>query len=244
MTKFIPLLAVALLVSCSDAPSDPQAAAASTEAIAAEALYVVTVENLTNGQPLTPPAIATHRKPTGLFEVGSPASLGIQQVAENGNLQPLLDALAEDKHVDQVVVAVAGDPPPLLPGQSVSIEVSAERGAKYLSYVSMLICTNDGFTGVDGVRLPKRVGDAVEIESDAYDAGTEINTEDFADMVPPCPALTGVPSDDPGTGMSDPALAENGVIHHHDGIEGIADLSVAIHDWSNPAARITIVRAQ
>jgi hypothetical protein len=244
MNKLFSLLAVALLAGCSDAPSDPGAVASSTGAIAAEALYVVTVENLTTGQPLTPPAIATHRKPADLFQVGSPASPGMQQVAENGNLQPLLDALAEDRHVDQVVVAVAGDPPPVLPGQSVSVEISAERGAKYLSYVSMLICTNDGFTGVDGLRLPKRVGDVVEVESDGYDAGTEINTEDFANMVPPCPVLTGVPSDDPGTGMSDPALAENGVIHHHDGIEGIADLSVAVHDWSNPVARITIVRAQ
>ncbi len=245
MIKFIPLLAAALLVSCSDSPSgDSQAVAASTEAIGGQAVYLVTVENLTGGQPMTPPVIATHRKPTGLFEVGSLASFGVKEIAENGNLEPLVEALSEDKHVDEVVVAVAGDPPPVLPGQSVSIEISAERGAKYLSFASMLICTNDGFTGVDGVRLPKRVGELVEVESDGYDAGTEINTEDFADMVPPCPVLTGVPSDDPGTGMSDPALAENGVIHPHDGIEGIADLSVAIHDWTNPVARITIERVQ
>jgi hypothetical protein len=41
-----------------------------------------------------------------------------------------------------------------------------------------------------------------------------------ADIVPPCRALMGVSSGEPGTGKSDPALAEGGVIHHHPGIEG------------------------
>jgi hypothetical protein len=201
---------------------------------AGNAVYQVTIENLTTGQPLTPPVVATHRKPVHLFEVGASASFELKEVAENGNLDPMVTALSGNKHVDQVVVAVAGDPPPVLPGQSVSFEISGERGAKYLSYASMLICTNDGFTGVNGQRLPKQVGDVVVVESAGYDAGTEINTEDFADIVPPCPGLTGVPSSDPGTGTSDPALAEGGIIHHHDGIQGIDDLVVGIHGWANP----------
>lgn len=254
MSKCIPLLfAAALLAGCSDSLTNTEASSqesyvAEANVVASkagEAIYAVTVENLTSGQPLTPPLLATHRKPTHLFQVASAASFELQQIAENGRLDPMLDALSVDKHVDETVVAVAGEPPPLLPGQDVSVEISGERGAKYLSYASMLICTNDGFTGVDGLRLPKKVGDIVEYESDAYDAGTEINTEDFADLVPPCPVLTGVdPGGDAGTDESNPALAENGVIHHHDGIQGIDDLSVAIHDWTNPVARITIERIQ
>ena len=46
----------------------------------------------------------------------------------------------------------------------------------------------------------------------AWDAGTEINTEDFADLVPPCQALNGVSSDDEGTGASNPALEETGMM--------------------------------
>ena len=30
------------------------------------------------------------------------------------------------------------------------------------------------------------------LDVNAYDAGTEMNTEDFADMVPPCQGLIGV----------------------------------------------------
>jgi len=48
----------------------------------------------------------------------------------------------------------------------------------------------------------------------------------------------------PGTGMSDPALAEGGVIHHHPGIQGGADLLPAIHGWdtSLSVSLITIER--
>jgi hypothetical protein len=42
--------------------------------------------------------------------------------------------------------------------------------------------------------------------------------------------------------MSNPALAEGGVIHHHPGIAGVADLVPAIHGWTDPVAEITVER--
>ena len=78
------------------------------------------------------------------------------------------------------------------------------------------------------------------VDASAYDAGSERNTEDFADIVPPCQGLIGVMSDDEGTGMSNPDLAEGGVITMHSGIQGGYDLTVADHGWSNPVARITV----
>jgi hypothetical protein len=204
--------------------------------------YEVTITNLTTGQPLTPPVVATHRRSVIVFEVGEPASFGVKEIAENGNTTPLADELAANKKVHQVLTVSAGTPPPLLPGQSLTFQITADRPAKFLSFVSMLICTNDGFTGVDGLRLPKWVGESVIEYTDGYDAGTEINTEDFADIVPPCPVLTGVPSSDPGTGVSNPALAQNGVIEHHPGIQGGNDLLPAVHGWADPVARITVTR--
>jgi hypothetical protein len=106
----------------------------------------------------------------------------------------------------------------------------------------MLICTNDGFTGLDSLALPANVGDSVTAYRDGYDAGTEINTEDFADMVPPCQGLIGVSSDDAGTGMSNPDLAEGGVITHHDGILGGDDLIPEVHNWANPVIKVTVTR--
>ena len=69
--------------------------------------YEVTITNLTDGQPLTPPLIATHRRPIHVFEVGEAASLGIQELAENGNLAPLLGALEDAKHIHEFQVGEA-----------------------------------------------------------------------------------------------------------------------------------------
>jgi hypothetical protein len=125
---------------------------------------------------------------------------------------------------------------------SVTLTITADRGTKFLSYVSMLICSNDGFTGLDALQLPEAVGDTLIAYGAGYDAGTEINTEDFADIVPPCQGLIGVSSDDAGTGMSNPALAEGGVIMHHAGILGGNDLVPEIHGWDDPVIRVTVTR--
>ena len=204
--------------------------------------YEITIYNFTSGQPFTPPLVATHQGAIDLFEVGMAASFGIKEIAENGNLAPLQTELEAAKHVSDVVVAVAGTPPPVMPGQSVTVTLDAEPGARFLSFVAMLICTNDGFTGADGLRLPSGIGESYSADLAAYDAGTEINTEDFTNLVPPCPALTGIAGAPPGSGMSEPALAENGVVAHHPGIAGTADLQVGLHGWTEPVGRVSITR--
>lgn len=246
MRRLSSLLAVAVAAAaCSDMPTEsapdvPLAEARTGPAGYAE--YQITVENLTTGQPFTPPAVAIHRAAISLFEVGEPANEAVQQIAENGNLDPAVELLSGSVHVSDFGVAFGPSIAPLLPGETTSITLASERGAKLVSFVSMLVCTNDGFTGIDDVRLPDDVGGSVMLYTDGYDAGTEINTEDFADIVPPCPALTGVMSDDDGTGMTDPALAEGGVIMHHPGIMGDDDLDPGIHGWTDPVARVTITR--
>lgn len=231
------LIALAALLTMAVAP----ASAASNRT------YEVTITNLTSGQPLTPPLIATHRGSAHLFEIGATATLETQEIAENGNLAPQMAALSADPAVSSFVAASA----PLVPegtlmsgtfSDSVTLTLDAGPGAQFLSYQSMLICTNDGFTGVDRLKLPNRIGASVTVFGAGYDAGTEINTEDFADIVPPCQALIGVTSSDAGTGTTNPALAEGGVIHHHPGIQGIADLVTAVHGWTNPVVEITVER--
>jgi hypothetical protein len=191
---------------------------------------------------------ATHRGTNELFRVGDRASFGLKEIAENGNNAPMLSRLGSDRDVSDFAEAPGG---PLVPAgspgdamfdQSTTFTITADRGARRLSLASMLICTNDGFTGVNGLGLPSKVGDSVTVETMAYDAGTEANTEDFADIVPPCQSLIGVSSGEPGTGQSDPALAQNDVIRHHAGISGRRDLVPAIHGWdvNAPVAQITV----
>lgn len=52
------------------------------------------------GQWFTPPIVATHRKPAGMFTVGESASFELKGIAENGTLGPVQDALSADEHVD------------------------------------------------------------------------------------------------------------------------------------------------
>lgn len=210
--------------------------------VPARRVYEVTIENLTSAQPLTPPLAATHNGSFNFFDVGKAATFGIQEIAENGNLAPLHTEISTHKQVSDVIIAASPGPGPLMPGTSITFTIEADPGAPFVSFAAMLICTNDGFTGLDSDKLPRMVGQRTATALAAYDAGTEINTESFVDIVPPCPVLTGVPSSVPGTGMSDPALAENGVIHHHQGIAGGADLDPQVHGWTNPVALITIER--
>jgi len=218
-------------------------------ASAPERTYRVTITNLTGGQPLTPVAVATHRASVDAFTVGEPASFGVKEIAENGNLGPFVSSLQEATGVSEVVEGTFPLVPEGTPGaatfpDTVRFEIHASADSRRLSWVSMLICTNDGFTGVDGLKLPVHLDETVTAGTAGYDAGTEINTEDFADIVPPCQGLIGVSSGEAGTGMSNPALAEGGVIHHHPGIQGSADLVQAVHGWDvdEPVAEITVER--
>ena len=212
--------------------------------------FKVKIVNLTDGQPLTPPVIATHRGRHQVFDVGQPASVGVREIAENGNSAPLLAQLEADpfnrvkdfKESSAGPLAPEGTPGSAMFDDRVKLRIQG-RAHDRLSWVSMLICTNDGFTGVDGLRLPKHVGDRTRARTNGYDSHTELNTEDYADIVPPCQGLIGDTSGEPGTGVSDPAIAEGGVIAHHEGIDGtLDDLDSGIHGWTDPVAKIKVKR--
>ncbi len=209
--------------------------------------YEVTIQLITGGQPLTPPLIATHAGGTGIFNVGDVASFGVKEIAENGNLAPLMEALTTDPKVSHVAAATAPLVPPGSPlsgtfSDEVTLTIDAGPGARFLSYESMLICTNDGFTGVDSLDLPDRIGQSVVKATAGYDAGTERNTERFRDIVPPCQGLTGIGDGTMHSDMSNPSLATHRVIRHHPGINGGHDLLIHPHDWTNPVAVIVVTR--
>jgi hypothetical protein len=227
-----------------DVSSNPEAATAAFESGYGdgEAVYQVRIRNVTTGQPFTPPLAVTHSANADLFTVGGKSSFGLKEIAENGNLDPLVAELSASPEVGDLVVAVASVIPPLLAGDELTFEITSAPGKRYFSFAAMLICTNDGFTGIDSYPLPRQVGEEIVFGTNGYDGGTEINTEDFADIVPPCQALVGVMSDDPGTGVSNPALAENGSIRHHAGVEGGVDLVPSIHGWNDPVSKVRIRR--
>ena len=199
--------------------------------------YEVTGENLTPGQIFTPPIWATHTKRVDFVEVGQSAPYGVKEIAENGNLEPLDYAWSLARGVRDHGIAPDG---PVTAGTSRTFEITAPSDAKRITTISMVVCTNDGFTGLDSENLPRGVGHSVRIDAMAYDAGTEQNTEALADLVPPCSG------GETGTDTSNPGLAEGGVISPHGGITNAggdpALLDPAVWDFEQPVASYTITR--
>jgi hypothetical protein len=209
-------------------------------------MYEVRLVNVARNQWLTPPVVAVHDRSVDLYTPGQKASLGVAQIAENGNVEPLVGSLTGARGVASVMVAVSAEEPPLAPGEETTLTMSGRGFADRISLVSMLICTNDGFTGIDGSPLPTHVGQSREFFGSDFDAGSERNTENLADMVPPCQALNGVADDEaaPGTGMSNPDLAEGSVIRDHPGVTGSGDLTAAAHGWDTeqPIIKVVVTR--
>ncbi len=148
--------------------------------------YRVTIENMTEGQPFSPGLAATHRANTNLFEVGGMASAGIEAIAEAGNEAPavaMIDGAAGITDVFDINRPITPDGVTIGDfTDSFTFEITARPGDR-LSLAVMLICTNDGFTGLDGGRLPAQ--GSVSYSINGYDAGTEDNTEMSDDIVDP-----------------------------------------------------------
>ncbi|MFC7176770.1 spondin domain-containing protein [Halosegnis marinus] len=211
-----------------------------------ERRYRVTVANLTPGQPFTPPAVAAHSADVEVFAVGDPANEPTRQVAENGNLGPLVDLIGA---TDEIRGAAVGDAPLVPrsdPGDTgypsyASLELTADEEAPYLTFVGMLVATNDGIVGLDTVPLPGAVNASRTYYANGYDVGTERNTELYEDLVPPAKTLI-VGGEPEGTTESDPDLAEDDVVRPHPGIVGDGDLDPDVYGWDEPAALVQVER--
>lgn len=237
-TSILAVTAIVAMLAVVSLAGIPESSASKTK------MYEVTITNLTPGQPITPPLLVTHSANAGFFTVGEMASNGIQQLAENGNAEPLVKMLQGKTGIMSIVqgttpLVPANDPGNTGLSHSETFVVSGDGQIKYLSFASMLVCTNDGFAGVDSIRLPYYKQKTVY--ATAYDARTEMNTEDFADLPPPCQGAIGITSDDEGTGESNESIAEDGVVIPHSGIMGGEDLLQSVHAWGSSVVRIDIV---
>jgi hypothetical protein len=127
-------------------------------------------------------------------------------------------------------MVVEGSEGPIFPGEGQTFSIKTKLPFKKLSLASMLVNTNDAFTGVDGIALP-RYG-SKEMYLEAYDAGTEKNTESNYHIPGPC------------CGNPHMRVPTNEKIKIHSGIMGHGDLDPAIYGWSGKVAKLTITRVK
>jgi hypothetical protein len=253
MKRLFTLAAAAMLVLAGCDPDDteittlteptPKPAPVPLAAVRQTRLYDVTIENLTNAQPFSPGVVVTHTSALDVFTVGQTASAGVKAVAEAGNEAPLAGALqgaAGAGNVMRISTPTvpmnfpAGNPKP----NRTTVRITAPPGSDRLSVVTMLTCTNDGFTGVDAVQLPMDTA-TVTFTEKAYDARAEVNNERSPFIVPGCSAFGPVNLPIDGNALA----PETGVIVEHPGIQGNADIPVTAR-WTNPVIRVTVKRVR
>jgi len=194
-------------------------------------MWRVTITNLTppgpgapGSQPLSPPLFVVHSGQADVWGVGEIANHGVAAIAEDANNAPLESALPALQGVKTVFTG-AGGPIPSGATRSFTVETSGEFNR--LSVVTMLVNTNDAFTGLDSLRVR---GHGSSQETMAYDAGSERNNELKSHIPGPCCGNAFV---------RDP---EGALIGPHEGITGRGELSPALYNWHGAAARITIER--
>jgi hypothetical protein len=186
----------------------------------------VTVTNLTDAQPLSPPLLVVHSRKADVWSVGELASHGVAAIAEDANNGPLETALPL---LDGVASAQTGAGGPIPPGATRSYEVESAGRANRLSLLTMLVNTNDAFTGLDSEKLGRKHWTAHTM---AYDAGSERNNELASHIPGPCCGNAFV---------RDP---EGALVAPHEGIVGRGDLAPAVYGWDGPVARIEVERVR
>jgi hypothetical protein len=198
--------------------------------------YNVTITNV-SPQIFSAPIVVVHSDAVALYTPGQPASPELAAEAEDADASGLMSMLQslEGDGVDSYAMADAN----LMPGESVTLQVTSQGFFKRITTLAMLVTTNDGFmastTPIQTLALGGNPFDdnVIHVAASAWDAGSEANTEDCAFIPgPPCGSH----------GVRDPDGAE-GFVRIHSGIHGIGDLNAAALDWRNPVALISISRA-
>ena len=195
-------------------------------ALAADAgkTVMITIQDLTTGQPFSPSFFQTRAATTApLFELGKTASDNLVAVAEGGNIGGFSgDAAGRiGKDVGDAALAIH-----TLPGQTRSVTIHVDAAHPLIDGAWMLGNTNDGFAGFNAFDAYNMKGNTATLDVMGLDAGSEKNDEKKGFLG----ALGGGNTRDP----------ENGVITVHTGIRGDADAPKSWNwDVTKPVAHVT-----
>jgi hypothetical protein len=197
------------------------------------ASYQITLTNLSNNQPLSPLAAILHNSSYKAWSIGDSSSEGLELLAEGGDNSGFLNNDAG------TLISTESGAAPVGPGASDSITILGDASSvMQLSFASMLVNTNDAFTGLTGLDVASlEVGEVSMHYLPVYDAGTEGNSE----LMGTIPGPT-----DSGEGFNaarddvDKVSRHPGVVSQDDGYsESVLDQS---HGFDSPIARLVITR--
>lgn len=201
------------------------------------ASFEVTITNVTHGQPLSPPALFLHTSDVTSWMTGASASTELEVLAESGSPAELLAATNTLSNMAADAV--------IMPGARVSYTLTAELAAESendveLTVVSMLVNTNDAFTGVQNWAVGEmEIMDSMKALTPIYDAGTEANTETAATIPGPAGGGEGYNMERMDT---DKVSMHPGVVTQQD---GYADSALTqAHKFDNGGMVIVVTRVE
>ncbi len=240
MRILLSVLCVGLLSACGGGGGDSAAPVVVTPPPPeANLTFEVAVTNLTNAQPLSPPAVVVHNGTYAVFEIGMPASIPLEELAEGGDnsaLRSEADGLANVISTTEIDGVVG-------PGATNSVQFSVRESITSglsVSVVTMLVNTNDAFTGVNVMRDIEQLqpGESRRVRTIAYDAGTEADSESVGTI--PGPA-------DGGEGFNTVRDDEADRVSMHPGVvSGVDGLTTSVltdqHRFDNPVASVVVTR--
>ena len=223
-----------VLVACGDDDDDNMAVVPPviTPPPVVEYEFMVTTVNLTHAQPMSPIGSALHTS-GNFWQIGEAASDALENLAESGDNSGLLG-------LDLVNISSSSEGV-LKPGQSVDLALTTESlDEQKLSIISMMVNTNDGFTGLNALDVSSMaVGDSQHYTTYAYDAGTEANTEAAGTI--PGPADGGEGFNSEREEMNKVAM-HPGVVGQDDGL--MMSVLTSQHKFDNPLLAVTVTRVK
>ncbi len=196
--------------------------------------YRITLENL-GPQPLSPLFFAAGNSSFDIFALGGTASAGIKAIAEGGNTAPMSAiAAAAGANVSSFGTLAGG---PVMPGGMRTTTFTTDVARPYFSFATMLGMSNDAFLGesfstssLELFQSGSPQGFTMLLTGlRAWDAGTEFNSQNAADIG----ALGG---------SGNPADSDTAIRIHDTIIQGLGDSFTALPDWERgtPLARVTV----
>ena len=237
-TKGLLLLAAVVLAACDNDSLAPPPPTPEPAPEPVTITFNVTVSNLTNAQPLSPVAVIAHFDGYEVFSVGTPATAGLEVLAEGGDNSDLI----AEADADANVVTTASGAAPIGPAGSETISVEIlERNLEGLriSTSTMLVNTNDAITMLNAVDVSQlEAGESLSFRTIAYDAGTEANSEEAIHI--PGPAGGGEGFNAARDDIADRVAMHVGVVSQDDGF-ATSDLT-GQHRFDNTVAAVRIER--
>ena len=219
------------------------------------AVYTVQITNLTYSQPFAPAAVILHEPGFNAFEEGEPASMGIEIMAEGGDPSMVItEAMDSTDFLDaQNSGGILG--PRSMREELPLVVPELDADALRLTVTTMLVNTNDGFTGLNAANVSNMaIGDSKTFMTVTWDAGTEANTETAATMPGPAASAAGGGGEAAGYDVVRDDFAD--AVRLHQGVVTSANandpsregLSTSVlteaHRFDFPTSRVVITRTR